>query len=66
MLTNAASNLSPSIGFAHDIFSMELIYRSSILDNITNWRIFDDEKQIIDLLQLEDTFRGLVIDVEQP
>ena len=37
MLANVASNLSPSDDFTHDIFFVELIYRPSVLDNITNW-----------------------------
>ena len=44
MLANAASNLCPSVDFYHDIFSIELIYRSSIPDNITNWRVFADDE----------------------
>ena len=34
MLANAASNLCPSDDFSHDKFSVELIYRSLIPDNI--------------------------------
>ena len=47
MLENVASNLSPSDDFTHDNFFVELIYRSSVPDNITNWKIFDDDQQII-------------------
>ena len=65
MLANAASNLCPSDNFSHDRFSIELIYRSLIPDNIMNWRVFKDNKQIINLLHSEDTFKGLVIDDEQ-
>ena len=61
MLANAASNLCPSDDFYHDIFSVELIYRH----NITNWRVFKDDKQIINFLHSEDTFKGSVIDDEQ-
>ena len=43
MLANVASNVSPSDDFTQDKFSIELIYWSSIPDNITNWRIFDDD-----------------------
>ena len=46
-------------------FFVELIYRPSIQDNITSWRIFDDDQQIIDFLHSEYTFRGLIIDNEQ-
>ena len=65
MLDNAASNLCPSDDFSHDIFSIELIYRLSILDNITNWRVFENDEQIINFLHLEDTFKRSVIDDEQ-
>ena len=40
MLANAASNLFPSDDFSHEKFSVELIYRPSVPDNITNWRVF--------------------------
>ena len=65
MLANAVSNLCPSNYFSHEKLSVELIYRSSILDNITNWRIFEDDEQIINFLHSEDTFKGLVINDEQ-
>ena len=65
MLANAASNLFPSDDFCHDKFSVELIYRPSIPDNITNWRVFEDDEQIINFLHSEDTFKGSVIDDEQ-
>ena len=52
MLANVASNLSASDDFSHDIFFVELIYRMSVPKNITNWRIFDDDQQIIDFLHL--------------
>ena len=42
ILANATSNLSPSDDFTNTIFSIELIYRPSIPNNITNWRIFDN------------------------
>ena len=44
MLVDVASNLYPSDDFSHDKFSVELIYRPSILDNITNWRVFEDDE----------------------
>ena len=65
MLDNAASNLCLNDNFSHDIFFVELIYRSSIPDNITNWRVFEDDEQIINFLHSEDTFKGSVIDNEQ-
>ena len=65
MLANMASNLCPSDDCSHDKFYVELIYRSSIPDNITNWRVFKDDKQIINFLPSEDTFKGSVRDDEQ-
>ena len=47
MLANVASNLCPSDDFSHDKLSVELIYKSWIPDNITNWRVFEDDEQII-------------------
>ena len=65
MLANAASNLCPSNDFSHDNFFVELIYKTLIPNNITNWRIFEDDKQIINFLHSEDTFKGSIIDDEQ-
>ena len=64
MLPTVASNLCPSDNFSHDKFSIELIYRPSIPNNITNWRVFEDDDQIIKFVHSEDTFKGLVIDNE--
>ena len=65
MLANVASSLCPSDDFSHENFSVELIYRPSVPDNITNWRVFEDDEQIINFLHSEDTFKGSVIDDEQ-
>jgi hypothetical protein len=64
-LANAASNLCLSDDFSHDKFSIELIYKMSIPDNITNWGVFEDNEQIINFIHSEDTFKGLIIDDEQ-
>ena len=50
MMDNATSNLCPNNDFSHYKFYVELIYRLLILDNITNWRIFEDDEQIINFL----------------
>ena len=64
ILANAASNFFPSDDFSHNKFSVELIYKPLILDNITNWRVFEDDEQIINFLHSKDKFKGLVIDDE--
>ena len=65
MLANAAPNLCLCDDFSHDNFFVKLIYRPSIPDNIMNWRVFEDDEQIIKFLHSKDTFKGLVIDNEQ-
>ena len=65
MLDNAASTLCSSNDFSHYKFYVDLIYRSSIPYNITNWRIFKDGEKIINFLHSEDTFKGSIIDDEQ-
>ena len=65
MLANATSNVCPSDDFSRNKFSVELMYRPSIPDNIMNWRVFEDDEKIIDFLHSKDTFKGLVIDDEQ-
>ena len=57
MLGNEASNICPCNDFSDDKFYVELIYRRSIPDNITNWRIFEDDEQIINFFHSEDTLR---------
>ena len=65
MLANVTSNICPSDDSSHDKFSIEFIYGPSIPYNITNWRVFEDDKQIINFLHSEDTFKGSIIDDEQ-
>ena len=38
------------------------MYRTSILDNVTSWKVFDDSQQILDFLSAQDTFQGMAID----
>lgn len=47
LLTNVASKLIPSQEFSTDRFSIELIFRPSIPDNITNCRVFNNDSDII-------------------
>ena len=65
LLANVASQFIPLKNFEPNAFSLELIYRPSIPDNITNWRVFNDDEQIINFLTMEDTFKGSVIEEEQ-
>ena len=65
MLDNVESNLSANDDLTHDKFSIEFIYMPSTRDNITSWRIFDDDQQIIYFIHSKDTFRGSIINDEQ-
>jgi hypothetical protein len=62
LLANVASKLFPTEGLSPNAFSIELLFRPSVPDNITNWRVFDNDQQVISFLHMEDTFRGVVID----
>jgi ribonuclease HI len=62
LLANVASKLLPAEGLSPNAFSVELLFRPSVPDNITNWRVFDDDQQIINFLHMEETFQGAVID----
>jgi hypothetical protein len=42
-----------------------LLYRPSIPDIVTNWRVFNDDKKIISFLHLEDTFKDFIIEEDQ-
>lgn len=41
---------------------IELIFRPSILDNITNWRVFNDNTDIINFLSLDGSYEGQIVD----
>jgi hypothetical protein len=56
LLANVSSKLFPTEGFSPNAFSIEFLLRPSILNNITNWRVFDDDQQIIKFMHMEDTF----------
>jgi ribonuclease HI len=62
LLANVASKLLPAEGLSPNAFSVKLLFRPSVPDNITNWRVFDDDQQIINFLHMEETFQGAVID----
>jgi hypothetical protein len=53
LLSNVASILIPSTDFSLDKFLVEFIFRPLVLDNITNWRVFYDDGQIINFIRQE-------------
>jgi ribonuclease HI len=60
ILANATSRFMPP----DDGFSIELMFRPSIPDNVTSWRVFDCDSQIFNFLTSLDTFQNSVIDDE--
>ena len=65
LLANIASKLIPSEDYSPDRFSIELIFRPSIPDNITNWRIFNDDPDIVSFLTSEGSYTNQIIDEDQ-
>jgi len=40
---------------------VELIFRPSVPDNISNWQVFEDDEQILEFLDCNETFKNAVI-----
>lgn len=59
---NMASRLIPSEDLSPDRFSIELIFRPSIPDNITNWRVFNNDADIVNFLTSEGSYEEQIID----
>jgi hypothetical protein len=58
ILANASSILMP----LDDGFSVEMMFMSSVLENIKKWRVFDSDTQTISFITRSDTFQDAVID----
>jgi hypothetical protein len=64
-LASAASILSPLGDYEASQFIVELLYKPSVPNNISNWKVFDGEEQIISFLTNQDNFKNLTIDDEE-
>ena len=62
LLGNVESKLIPLEGLMHDTFFVELLCIPSLLDNITNWRVFGDDQQIVIFLRMKYNFKYSTID----
>ena len=62
LLANTASRLIPPKGLPPKTFSIDLLYRPSTSENVTNWKVFDDDHQILNFLSAQNTIEGMVID----
>jgi ribonuclease HI len=63
-LATTTSRLSPLEDYEASRFSIELLYKPSVPDNIANWRVFEGDEQIISFFTNEENFRDLAIDDE--
>ena len=61
LLATSTARLVPS----NHRCSIELLFRPSVLDMITNLRFFDDDQQILECLMNDETFKGEIIDDEE-
>ena len=61
LLATSAARLVPS----NNRCSVELLFRPSVPDMITNLRVFDDDQQIIECLTNDEVFKGAIIDDEE-
>ena len=60
-LANAAARFTP----LRDGFSIEVVYRPSVPDNISNLRVFNDDQQILDFMCNAKVFKDTAIDEEE-
>jgi hypothetical protein len=63
-LATAASRLSPLEDYEASRFTVELLYKPSVPNNISNWKVFEGDEQIINFLTNQDNFKDLAIDDE--
>ena len=63
-MATTASRLSPLEDYEASRFTVEFIYRPSVPKNISNWKVFEGDEEIINFLTNQDNFRGLAIDDE--
>ena len=62
LLPNVASKLLPSEYYSPDRFSVELLFRPSIPDNVTNWRVFNHDEDILQFLTSKKSYDDQIIE----
>eukprot|EP00253_Pinus_taeda_P012195 PITA_12195 len=65
LLANVASKLLPSEDYSLDRFSVELLFRPSINDNVTNWRVFNHDDDILQFLTSEKSYDNQIIEEDE-
>jgi len=59
---NALANAASRMSLIRDRFTIEILYKPSILGNITNLRMFNDDQQILHFMANVDDFKDATID----
>lgn len=59
---NALANATSRMSLLRDRVTVEILYRPSIPDNITNLLVFDDDQQTLHFMANTDTFKDAAID----
>ena len=59
-----ASRLSPLEYYEASSFTVELLYKPSVPNNKSNWKVFEGDEQIIKFLTNQENFKYLAIDDE--
>eukprot|EP00253_Pinus_taeda_P034960 PITA_34960 len=65
LLANVASKLLPAEDYSPDRFSVELLFRPSIPDNVTNWRVFNHDEDILQFLTFEKSYDNQIIEEDE-
>lgn len=60
-LANVAATFTP----LRDGFSIEIMYKPAMPDNVTNLHIFNDDQQILEFMRNVEVFKDVVIDEEE-
>jgi ribonuclease HI len=64
-LDTTASRISPLEDYEASQFTVELLYKPLVPNNISNWKFFEGDEQIIIFLTNQDNFKDLAIDDEE-
>jgi hypothetical protein len=63
-MATASSRLSPLEDYKGSQFTVELLYKPLVPNNISNWRVFEGYEQIMNFLTNQDNVKHLAIDDE--
>ena len=63
--TNPLEMVASRMSLIKDRFTIEILYKPSILDNITNLHIFNDDQQILHFMANAEVFKDATIDNDE-